>query len=195
MNYKITIVDDDHTDLNQIKIELEKLATQLKCSFKIQTFHNPSFVEYKDLYSDLYILDIDMPNLNGFQLSKEISTIHPNTQICFCSSHEDLVFQSFQLPSFYFVRKSHLKQDLYLALNKFILNYKPNKYYVLNHSGIIKNISYNDIVYFEVAGNDLYIHTKDKQTYHDRKSFNKLKNDLDASQFIHISKNFIINFG
>ncbi len=194
MNYTITIVDDDHNDLNQTKIELKQLATQINCSFTIHTFHNSDFVEYKDFYSDLYILDIDMPNLNGFQLSRKISSNQPNAQICFCSSHEDLVFQSFQLPSFYFVRKKHLNQDLHLALNKFILSYKPNKNYILNHSGIIKKISYNNIVYFEVVGNDLFIHTNDKQTYRDRKSFRKLKDNLDESQFIHISKNFTINF-
>lgn len=134
-----------------------------------------------------------MPNINGFQLSKKLAHIDPNVQICFCSSHEELVFQSFQLPSFYFVRKSHLKQDLYFALNKFILKYKPITYYSLNHSGIIKNISYRDIVYFEVLGNDLYIHTKTNQTYHDRLSFRKLKKELDASIFIHVNKNFIVN--
>lgn len=143
--------------------------------------------------NDLYILDIDMPNINGFQLSKKLAHIDPNVQICFCSSHEELVFQSFQLPSFYFVRKSHLKQDLYFALNKFILKYKPITYYSLNHSGIIKNIPYRDIVYFEVLGNDLYIHTKTNQTYHDRLSFRKLKKELDASIFIHVNKNFIVN--
>lgn len=193
MNYTITIVDDDHNDLNQTKIELKQLATQINCSFTIHTFHNSDFVEYKDFYSDLYILDIDMPNLNGFQLSRKISSNQPNAQICFCSSHEDLVFQSFQLPSFYFVRKKHLNQDLHLALNKFILKYKPITYYSLNHSGIIKKIAYNNIVYFEVLGNDLYIHTKDNQMYHDRLSLKKLKKEIDESMFIHVNKNYIVN--
>ncbi len=193
MNYTITIIDDHEDDLSNTKNTILELSKEFKCTFSITTFHNSDFIIESEHINDLYILDIDMPNINGFQLSKEIAHIDPNVQICFCSSHEDLVFLSFQLPSFFFVRKSHLKQDLYFALNKFILKYKPLTFYSLNHSGIIKNISYRDIVYFEVLGNDLYIHTKTNQTYHDRLSFRKLKKELDESIFIHVNKNYIVN--
>ena len=193
MNYTITIVDDHEDDLSNTKNTILELSKEFNCTFSITTFHNSDFIIESEHINDLYILDIDMPNINGFQLSKEIAHIDPNVQICFCSSHENLVFQSFQLPIFYFVRKSHLKQDLYFALNKFILKYKPITFYSLNHSGIIKNISYRDIVYFEVLGNDLYIHTKTDQTYHDRLSFRKLKKELNESIFIHVNKNYIVN--
>lgn len=193
MNYTITIVDDDLNDLSNTKNTILELSKELNCTFSITTFHNSDFILKNEQITDLYILDIDMANINGFQLSKEITHIDPNAQICFCSSHEDLVFQSFQLPSFYFVRKSHLKQDIYFALNKFILKYKPITYYSLNHSGIIKKISYNNIVYFEVLGNDLYIHAKDTQIYHDRLSLRKLKKEIDESMFIHVNKNYIVN--
>ncbi len=193
MNYTITIVDDHSNDLSNTKNTILEFSKDFNCTFSITPFHNSDFIIESEHINDLYILDIDMPNINGFELSKKIANIDPNVQICFCSSHEDLVFQSFQLPSFYFVRKSHLKQDLYFALNKFILRYKPITYYSLNHSGIIKNISYRDIVYFEVLGNDLYIHTKTNQIYHDRLSFRKLKKELDESIFIHVNKNHIVN--
>lgn len=53
-----------------------------------------------------------MPNLNGIELGKQLRKIADNVLIVFVSSHEELVFESFQVTPFRFIRKGHFYQDL-----------------------------------------------------------------------------------
>ena len=76
---KILIVDDE-PDVNlTLKMALEEN------SFEVDAFDNAlSALENfrKGLY-DLLILDIKMPNMNGFQLYREIKKIDDKVKICF----------------------------------------------------------------------------------------------------------------
>lgn len=60
----------------------------------------------------LLFLDISMPNLNGIELGRALRNIADDVLIVFVSSHEELVFESFQVTPFRFIRKGHFHQDL-----------------------------------------------------------------------------------
>jgi DNA-binding response OmpR family regulator len=81
---KILIVDDE-PDVNlALKMALEGN------SFEVDAFDNAlSALENfrKGLY-DLLILDIKMPNMNGFQLYREIKKIDDKVKICFLTAGE-----------------------------------------------------------------------------------------------------------
>lgn len=67
---------------------------------------------------DILFLDIDMPRENGFQLAQKVNALQPEIMILFVSSHDDLVFDSFEYHLFRFLRKSRLAQELEPALLK-----------------------------------------------------------------------------
>lgn len=54
---------------------------------------------------DAVFLDIDMPNLNGFETAEELSGLG-DMRILFVTSHEDKVYESWTYQPFWFVRKS-----------------------------------------------------------------------------------------
>lgn len=67
MNYKITIVDDDPEIIEIISVLLSSEG------YKINTFTDPVLAAaHLEKDTDLYILDVMMPNLNGYQLAKKI---------------------------------------------------------------------------------------------------------------------------
>ena len=61
---------------------------------------------------DIYFLDIEMPKVNGLYLSRKIRTRDENALIVFISNREELVFQSFKVRPFRFLRKSHFEEEL-----------------------------------------------------------------------------------
>ena len=183
MKIKCVIVDDSQTDLIRIKHVLTSTVSSTQLHFDIQCFDTPSDNHILQ-QTDLYILDIDMPGMNGFQLANRIYETNPKATI---------VFDSFKLNAFYFIRKSFLEEDLFSALRKYVRQFSNDKAeFVINDSEQIKAIPIQTIVYFEVSHNDLYIHTLDKE-YHLRKSMKQLLDEFHHDSFIQIDQNFLIN--
>jgi CheY-like chemotaxis protein len=59
-------------------------------SFKVYTSTDPleALSNYKPHFYDLLLLDINMPKMNGFELSQKIVEIDPNIRVCFISAAE-----------------------------------------------------------------------------------------------------------
>ena len=61
---------------------------------------------------DLLFLDIDMPEMNGFDLAKRVSAINPDVMIVFVSGHDHYVFEVFEFSPFAYLRKTKILEDL-----------------------------------------------------------------------------------
>mgnify|MGYP002508143145 FL=1 len=61
---------------------------------------------------DLFFLDIDMPGLNGIELCRRLRADGSRALVVFISGKEELVFQTFEVRPFRFVRKNHFKEEL-----------------------------------------------------------------------------------
>jgi DNA-binding response OmpR family regulator len=87
MNKRVLLVDDE-PDLNlTIKVILEDNG------FKVNSFTDPllaleNFKEQAAGSYDLLILDIKMPNMNGFELYRQINKIDDKAKVCFLSAGE-----------------------------------------------------------------------------------------------------------
>ena len=86
MNKRVLIVDDE-PDVNlALKIVLEENG------FQVDTFTDPllaleNFRKKAGMY-DLLILDIKMPDMNGFELYKQIKKIDDKVKVCFLTAGE-----------------------------------------------------------------------------------------------------------
>lgn len=61
---------------------------------------------------NILFLDIEMPGVDGFSMAGKMQKSYPNIVLIFVSSHESLVFQSYEYDTFWFMRKSALITDL-----------------------------------------------------------------------------------
>ena len=61
---------------------------------------------------DLFFLDIDMPGLNGIELCRRLRADGSRALVVFISGKEELVFQTFEVQPFRFVRKNHFQEEL-----------------------------------------------------------------------------------
>ncbi len=58
---------------------------------------------------DIIFLDIEMPGMDGISVCRRIKEIAPDALVVFISNKESLVFQTFEVQPFRFIRKSELK--------------------------------------------------------------------------------------
>ncbi len=68
--------------------------------------------------------DIEMPDINGFDVSKRMLETEPELIIVYITNHNDLIFDSLELHPTYFVRKGHLDEDMMKAIKSVMERYE-----------------------------------------------------------------------
>lgn len=192
MRITAAVIDDDQRDLRKIENTFDSISEELDIRFYIRSYSRVEDILTCD--ADWYIIDIDLSREeDGFSAAKRIHSVYPDAKIIFCTSHPELVFNSFETDVFYFVRKDHLKDDLFKAAAKYIRSTARSQHYIHTVNKNIVPIPWNSILYFENSGNNIYIKTKNNHEYKERKTLPALLNDLPESTFLQISRTFIVN--
>lgn len=195
---RIAIVDDEEKTLKQIESYVTEFYSD-EAKIKIFIDSNNFFEEIVNESFDLILLDIEMPEIDGFSIAKVIKEIKSNTDIIFISNCEHLVFESFEYAPFRFVRKSCLKEDILPALQSYRTKfYANNERHFFEFDDGNEAIQINEIIYFESMGHEIYIQTIDKKLKLKRKRTNRLSmKDIELTfekkGFIRVHKSYIVN--
>ena len=192
MVLNILIVDDDKNDILKIQNKLASFFFQSE-KYLIDGFDNSTSHSILEKEYSLYFLDIDMPNKDGFALATDIKSKYPNAIIIFVTNHDELVFHSFEIHPFFFVRKCSFESDMERGLQLFRKKYESmNKSFTFIYQGKEIRLPINDILYFEKYSNNLYIHAKN-YTYKIRENISKIENQLLNEYFVRIHTNCLVN--
>jgi two-component SAPR family response regulator len=87
---RILIVDDEKDITLAFKVGIEDSNTYTDRKIEVYTCNNPliALSEFKPNFYDLLLVDIEMPHMNGFELSEKILAIDINVKVCYMSSAE-----------------------------------------------------------------------------------------------------------
>jgi DNA-binding response OmpR family regulator len=118
---RILVVDDE----SDICFVLETVLREN--GFAVDSYEDPflALKRFKAHLYDLVILDIKMPELNGFALYREIKRLDKKVKVCFLTAgemHSD-IFSS--LPANHFVRKPIDNEGLIERINDIIADDTP----------------------------------------------------------------------
>ena len=120
MSTRVLVVDDE----SDINISLREVLEQN--GFKVDIFESPllALESFKPCLYDLAILDIKMPEMNGFLFYRKIRKVDKNLKICFLTAGEMYygeysdIFSS--VPANYFMRKPIGNEELITHINQII---------------------------------------------------------------------------
>ncbi len=107
---RICIVDDEPDIILLCRLVLEDAG------FEVHTFTDSllALTNFKPNFYDLVILDIKMPNMDGFELCTKINEMDNKTKVCFLTASE-MYYETFR-------RKDQCKTDKNIFLRKPIEN-------------------------------------------------------------------------
>ena len=83
---RILIVDDDPDNTTTFKVGIENANKRIA----VDAYNDPrrALLDFQPNFYDLLLIDINMPQINGFQFSERILDIDINVKICYMSSGE-----------------------------------------------------------------------------------------------------------
>jgi CheY-like chemotaxis protein len=120
---RILVVDDEPDNISVFSIGLEDEG------FTVDTFTDPQLAlsAFKAKTYDLLILDIKMPNMNGFELYEKVNKIDNKLKVCFLTAfgegyHEEFRrrFPASSFSDVNFIRKPIRINDLVKKVNDII---------------------------------------------------------------------------
>lgn len=196
---KVAIVDNEKAIINEICSLIES-SNDMKCI--IETFEHSIkfFQKINNILCDIVFLDIDMPEMNGFDIAKILNNIRPDITIIFVSSFDNFVFESFEYHPFRFVRKSNLKEDIDSALNAYQREIERKKdVYFFKTNEAERSVKTSDIMYFESMGHDIFIYTVDgnfkiKRERDKNMTVKFITEKFENKGFIRVHKSFLVNY-
>ena len=117
---RVLVVDDEPDVNTALREVLEQIG------FKVDSYEDPllALENFEAHLYDLVILDIKMPEMNGFSLYREIKKSEKYMKICFLTAGE-MYYGSYSdisssLPANYFIRKPVGNEELLRRIDEII---------------------------------------------------------------------------
>lgn len=147
-------------------------------------------------HNDIIFLDIEMPEIDGIEVCRRIREIMPDSMVVFISGREELVFQTFEVQPYRFIKKKDFQEMLPALTEAVIEKWKQDKGTLLRleeaGSGDLYSFSLSQILYIEAQRKDcLIVTTTGSFTF--RCKFMDLEKKLTPYFFIKIHRSYLVN--
>ncbi len=190
---RILICDDEIKNVNTLQTYVEEYMVNHSVAFEIETATNPTNVVKSDAVYDLVFLDIEMPELDGFKLARELKERNSKVVIFFVTAFDEYQDDAMDLQVFRFFEKPFDVKRLYSSLDK-AMEYIDGAYvdvFVYNNKEH-QRILVDDIIFIKRENRKNYLYTKDGEIII-RESIEEWDEKLPTTFFYLVHKSFLIN--
>lgn len=192
---RIAICDDSKENLALLEDVVDGLKLR---ETEVECFENgESLLRYitdsKDNFYQIYLLDIEMPGINGLDTAKQIREIDKRAIIIFVTAYSDYVFSSFEVQPFRFINKpidrEKLENVIHVAVNYI---YTSKRYIFISVDKAKIQLCCEDIMYFEGDKRKVNVYLPE-ETYSFYSKMSDIEKMVDNSWFVRIHVSFIVN--
>ena len=145
---------------------------------------------------DIIFLDIEMPGIDGISVCRKIREISEDALVVFISNKEALVFQTFEVQPFRFIRKSELNEMVQSLVEAIITELDKRKPKIIKieeaSGGDVYSFDINKILYIEAQRKECVIVTESGMTTL-RSKLMTLETSLESENFIKLHRSFLVN--
>ena len=191
----IVICDDDTEFANELKVLAEKGLEALDIHPEFSVYNCGTSVISDIPQCDAIFLDIDMPDVNGFEIAQKINETG-NTFIIFVTSYDELVYSSIKFRPFRFIRKSRLDNELPEVLNALasaVVKRAAGRRFKLHTKTTDVFLNVDEIKYMETFGHWIRVYESDAGCIECYGSLLDMENQLSELDFVRIHKSYLVN--
>lgn len=190
----IAIVDDDKNSRKYLA-ELLSSFNLLNINNILQFDNGNNFIEvFRENKFGLIFLDIEMPEIDGLSLAKEIHKINSNTLIIFVTNHSSYISEAIRAYAFQYLVKPVKRIDLEIELDRVHKEIqRRNKKIKIDIGDREIIIDISDIEYIESQNKKVIITMQNKQLIAGKGKLRDYVSLLCYNNFASCHKSFLIN--
>lgn len=207
---KALLIDDEKSSIQSLQYELKEYCPDVEV---IGTARKPidGLELIKANKPDLVFLDIEMPDMNGFELLKEFDSI--DFDVIFVTAYDQFAMQAFEFNAIDYILKPVRKDKLIQAVQKVVerqshafpkenLDALVNNIQLQSRTGIEKIalptsdgfefVHVNQIVLLQAESNYTWVHLENKK-YLIAKTLKEMSSMIPFPQFFRAHKSHLVN--
>lgn len=192
--YRIAIVDDDRFMGQQVKERIEQ-------NFESDLFQMECFTAASQLLSEMeeewftvYILDIEMPGVNGLELAEQIRKRQEHAYIIFLTAYEKYALLGYEVRAYHYIIKENMTEKLVRTLQQICreLGTDIRGQYLVKSAGAFEKVALREIYYiYKEQKNSIFVTGRGEKT--NRESLKEVRSKLPEEQFVVAERGYIVN--
>lgn len=196
--FNVSVCDDSQFDIEKIKNCLSEFSKKEHIDFNISEFSNPEMLMYEvedGKIADIFILDVEMPNMNGFDLADKIREHTETSVIIFLTSHDEMASMGYKSKALRYVIKLNLERDIEEALESAVaeISSADDKTITLHRYNDYWRIPYKDIICVSRISRQLVITTRLLGEITDNRGIKEFFDTLEDNRFLFIDRSCFVN--
>lgn len=194
MAYQVAICDDSDKDAAFVQEILTQWAQDRQIEILARRFPSAeSFLfEYEENKEyDILLLDIEMGQMDGVTMAKQVRKDNEAVQIIFITGYSDYIAVGYEVAALHYLMKPVNKEKLFTVLDRALDKRKQQERYLnLELSGEMVRIPFYDIRYLDVRQNYVTVHAKEDYTV--KRPLGEFEKELDQ-RFCRVGRAMILN--
>ena len=192
---RIAVCDDEKAHME----ELGKILCNIKgkCDIHVESFLSPhnflNSLREGEALPDIIFLDIEMQELDGITLGKEIHNLSPDSYVIFLTAHPEYAVRGYEARAFRYLLKPSSEEVIANVLLEVNQERCKKKKLLLQCDGKEHVIPLKDIMYIGAEDKYTVLYTR-KHRYIERISLNEYEKLLVDYGFYRVHRKYIVNF-
>ena len=193
MDYRIAICDDRQEDREYVRQLTARWAQQRGNQVEMTEF----CIAEQFLFScpqpdfDLLLLDIEMGEMDGVSLAKQVRRTNELMQIVFITGYSDYITEGYEVAALHYLMKPVKEEKLFVVLDRAVERlHKNTKVLTLETSEEMVRVPLYQVSALEVQRNYVTVHAR--QDYTVKKSLSELMEQLDE-RFFRVGRSAVVN--
>lgn len=195
--YKVLILEDNLEASKTLQDFFKQYGNEHKIKFHIEAYETAK--KFIDNYtkSDLVLIDIELPDGNGFDVTKNLREVDKDVMIVFVTNMAQYAVKGYEVEAFDFVVKPVNYYQLSIKMDRALLKLTSihksrEKTIYLKTTKEVIAIKEADIMYVEVINHSLIYHTT-RGNYEVYGTMSKASKELSSSHFEFCNRCYLVN--
>lgn len=144
---------------------------------------------------DIYILDVEMPDMDGFAVAKEARRYQPNAVVIFLTSHLEQAREGYKVNALRYIAKLELAEALPEALEEAlgVLREADKHCLLVQHYNNFTRVLYQDIMYVRKSHRCVLVTTTRQGNIQDNRGLKEIFEQLGDPRFTFTERSCFIN--